>query len=96
MYLRYLAFNRKLPNRYNVPQLIIWDAIKKANKLGFKRICMGSTPINQDNPTYRLKRSFGASYEYIYSVFVPTSKFFNFGYKFYNITNGIISSKGII
>lgn len=87
MYLIYLAFNRELPNKYHVPYYMFWDAIKKAEELGFKRLCLGSTPVDPNHPTYKLKRNVGGNFENIYSVMMPTSRIFKFGHK---IFSGII------
>ena len=83
IHLRYLALNRDTPSRYNVPYYIIWDAIKKASDLGFKKICFGSTVNDPEHPAYKLKKNFGAEYEKIYSILTPPSKLFKIGYKFY-------------
>jgi len=83
MYLRYLALNRDIPNRYTPPYFLFWDAIKRADKLGFKRICFGTTPSDEEHPAYKLKRNFGCEYENIYSVLIPLSKLFKLGYRTY-------------
>lgn len=84
MYLRYLAFNRELPSKYHVPYYMFWNVIKKADELGFKKICYGGTPTDPNHPTYRLKRNFGGVFENIYSVMLPTSRIFKFGQKIFN------------
>lgn len=83
MYIRYLALNRDLPNTYHTPYILYWDALEKANKLKFKKVCFGTTPKDHDNPNFRIKRNFGCNYENSYSILLPISKVFRVGYKFY-------------
>ena len=93
IHLRYLAFNRDMPLRYRVPYIIIWDAIKKADKIGFKKVSLGSTANDKDHPGYKLKRNFGSNYENTYSILMPTSKLFKLGYKIYTSNRGVIYEK---
>ncbi len=83
LYLRYLAFNRDLP-QYHIPHLLWWEAIKTADKLGFKKVCMGSTPSDITNSNYKRKKSFGCNYQKIYPILIPTSKLFNLSLKMIN------------
>ena len=80
---RYLAFNRDMPLRYRVPHALIWEAIKKADKMGFKTVSLGSTVNDKNHPNYRLKKHFGSNYENVYSILIPTSKLFKLGHKIY-------------
>lgn len=87
MYSRYIAINRDLPNKYHVQYPLLWETIKKADELGYKRVSFGSNINDQNHRGYKLKRNFGAVYKNNYSVLVPTSKLFKWGHKVYTSVN---------
>ena len=88
MHLRYVAINRDIPNKYHVQHYLLWDSIKKAEELGYKRLCMGSTLNAQDHPSYKLKKNFGGEYLNNYSVLISTSKLFKLGHSVYRAISG--------
>lgn len=83
MHLRYVAINRDIPNKYHVQYYLLWDSIKKADELGFKKLSMGSTLKSQEHNGYKFKRRFGANYIENYSALISTSKLFKLGLRTY-------------
>jgi len=85
IYLVHLALNRDIPNTYHPPYYLFWDTIEKAYEMGYQRICFGGTPCNPENVVYRQKSGFGCEYQFKYSLFIPNSPIFRYGYNFYYI-----------
>ena len=83
MYLRYLALNRQLPNKYHAPYYLYWDALMKASQMGYDKVSFGGTPNDSEDYNYRLKKKFGCSYKEIYSFILHYSTTFKFGYNVY-------------
>ena len=89
MYVRYIGINRDIPNKYHVQYYLIWESIKKANEMGFKKVDMGSNVYDQDHPGYKLKRNFGGEYQNSYSILRPTSKLFKLGHNIFRSINPV-------
>ncbi|MDG6257142.1 MAG: GNAT family N-acetyltransferase [Methanomicrobiaceae archaeon] len=84
IYLVHLALNRAIPNTYHPPYYLFWDIIEKACEMGYQHISFGGTANNPENPVYRQKSGFGCDYEFKYSLFMPCSPLFRYGYNFYH------------
>jgi hypothetical protein len=85
MYLKYLALNRNTPNKYHPPYALYWEAIQHANSLGLRSVCFGSTPIDPENVTHRMKQKFGTTFIPEYRAVIPQTKLFSASYKAYNL-----------
>lgn len=84
IHIRYLALNRDVSkSRYRPTTLLDWDLAERAFELGYKRICFGATPNDQNDFNYRYKKDFGCNYWNVYSILKPTSKLFKIGYSLY-------------
>ena len=83
IYLRYLALNRDISNRYSPSYYLYWDAIVRASQMGYTTVCFGSTPPDPDEVHYRLKKKFGCYYEENYSMIFPLSFTFKVAYNTY-------------
>ncbi len=89
MYLRYVAINRDISNKYHVQYYLLWESIKKASEIGLKKLDMGSNVYDHNHPGYKLKRNFGAEYKNQYSIIRPISRLFKFGHNVYRSVNPV-------
>jgi hypothetical protein len=89
LYSRYIAINRDLPNKYHIQYPLLWESIKKANELGYKRVSFGSNVNDQSHPGYRIKKNFGAEYLNSYSILRPISRLFKLGHNVYRSINPV-------
>jgi len=89
MYLRYLSLNRSLPNKYHPPFYLYWDAIIKASKMDYEKVSFGSTPNDQGDYNYRLKKKFGCNYIDIYTFILQYSTTFNLSSKMYRLIKNV-------
>lgn len=90
IYLVHLALNRDIPNTYHPPYYLFWDIIEKAYEMGYRRVCFGGTPYNPENVVYKQKKGFGCEYHFKYSLFIPCSYIFRYGYNmYYLMKNGL-------
>ncbi|MHA1381615.1 MAG: hypothetical protein ACTSRG_24875 [Candidatus Helarchaeota archaeon] len=89
MNLRYLSINRNVPNRYHQTYLLYWDAVLRASNLGYRTVNFGSTANNPNDRRFRIKASFGCSFEEIHSVFICLSNYSKFMYNLYKFIRKI-------
>jgi hypothetical protein len=90
VYLVHLALNRDTPNTYHPPYYLFWDIIEKASEMGYQHISFGGTSNNPENAVYKQKKRFGCEYQFKYSIFIPYSSIFRYGYNMYYIMkNGL-------
>jgi hypothetical protein len=85
MYLKYLALNRNISNKYHPPFYLYWDAVTTASAMNLDYVCFGATPNDINNFNYRIKMKFGAEYEKEYRIVIPLSKLFTLSYKTYDL-----------
>jgi len=83
MYLRYLAINRTLPNRYQPTLYLRWNSVIHASDMGYDTVNFGGTPCDPNDIHYKLKMKFGCHYEKEYSIVFPLSPLFKLGYTAY-------------
>lgn len=89
MHSRYMAINRDLPNKYHIQYPLLWESIKKANELGYNRLCFGSNVNDQSHPGYKTKKNFGAEYLNSYSILIPISRLFKLAHNAYRSINPV-------
>jgi hypothetical protein len=85
MYLKYLALNRQTPNRYHPPYALYWEAIQHAHAKGLRFVSFGSTPVDPENVTHRMKQKFGTVFVPEYRAVLSTSALFAASYKAYRL-----------
>ena len=90
MYLRYLALNRDLPNRYRTHLCLNWHAVRKASEMGYRTVHFGGTPNDPTHVNYRLKKKFGCKFEQKYILIIPSSPIFKVAYRGYKFAKQIV------
>lgn len=82
VYLYFLALNRNLPTCYHPTVYLNWKAITWAWENQYEKVSYGreiERNLHKKNPTYRLKASFGAKFEPIYSEIITISPLLSMG-----------------
>jgi|GEM_PF-291084 hypothetical protein len=82
VYLYFLALNRSLPTCYHPTVYLNWKSIVWAWENRYEKVSFGreiTRNLHQQNPTYRIKKGFGATFEPIYSEIIPTSPMLSMG-----------------
>ncbi|VVB59228.1 FemAB family protein [uncultured archaeon] len=87
VYLRHIAIDRNLGARYKLDVYLCWQSIRFASDINFDTVCFGETPNDPNETVYKYKKSFGCSYENIYSYVFPFSFAFRMGYNMYKYFN---------
>ena len=84
----YLSLNRGLLDKYTPTYYLDWEAVNWAFENNYERFSFGleySSDLNENNPRYRLKRSFRAEFKPVFSALIPLTRLFSIGVRYKNI-----------